>query len=817
MAKRVTLKDYNGNVCYPATHASLVQTPSGGNVGDELLNKINLSQLDFSLDMIGKIITASTPCKFVVMQNSKNVGILHCFSDNGNHMLTQVFTTHYLLPFSNNSHTDDKIYQYFRSYHLSGGTSQIPTGTWGEWKLVFSSDINTETVKLGEEDSSSVPVAPEVTADYANKALKDWDGNDLRKAMYMSGVLEYEEFSTSKAYSVGDVVSYLNKAYKFIAPHSAGAWDESQVEETSLKGEIENEIYKKEEKEISRPLYMTYFKVNPKVGTNFYAILKSLTDKSGEVGGNIRLQDTADESPNYTLVLKSRPVIGETYSVVVNDERCKYLRFYCEGGDGVIANLEYKYILDYEKLINENSQNITNVSEATKSNTEEIKNNANEISGLKVEVFGNENPSEYERFDYDSQGWYQGNDDLSKTTYVSNDNNYVCTKIQVKVGESYTIRTEGTINAKAWILTDENLNILSRAEQNLNCIDSPVTLDIENDGFLCVNCKKLSYDKSKCYTNRNEKGVSLRNLITKNTEEISDLKNQIENTDMTDAIAKSLGIQFDAIYMQKTMEDKSWANLDKPVFTFRIDDMNPDTSKYIQMFKKLNLPLCFAVIKENLNKTTSIFTEEEINGVGSEESGWTTYPLGNNASIEGVSIKEALLYALSNMKSEILIHGINYISDDNMNDFNYLYETYKSNKDFIENELSVKAYGFAMIGGSSNITKEQMAIEAKWLSALYLYSNRNNRWTDDIAYQAYGGTKSRPMPNNIGGTEVNGGTYTTNIDTAFSEKQWLEIVVHGVGSDTYTNLYNVIKYIQSKGQEYEVLTYKEAYSKYFGK
>lgn len=50
-----------------------------------------------------------------------------------------------------------------------------------------------------------------------------------------TGISEYEQFNTSKAYAVGDVVSYNNKLYKFIVPHSAGAFDEGQVEETSLK------------------------------------------------------------------------------------------------------------------------------------------------------------------------------------------------------------------------------------------------------------------------------------------------------------------------------------------------------------------------------------------------------------------------------------------------------------------------------------------------------------------------------------------------------------------------------------------------------
>lgn len=105
-------------------------------ISEDVLAKVNLTDLDFDLSMIGKIISGSNSCKFVVMQSGKNVGVLDCFSDDSQHMLTQVFTTHYLLPFSNNTHSDEKIFTYFRSYHLSGGTSQIPTGTWGEWTVI---------------------------------------------------------------------------------------------------------------------------------------------------------------------------------------------------------------------------------------------------------------------------------------------------------------------------------------------------------------------------------------------------------------------------------------------------------------------------------------------------------------------------------------------------------------------------------------------------------------------------------------------------------------------------------------------------------
>lgn len=124
-------------------------------VKEAITNTINLTDLDFDLSMIGKIVLANSSCRFIVMRSGKNVGVLECFSDESQHMLTQVFTTHYLLPFSGGSygHTDDKIYQYFRSYHLSGGTSTIPAGTWGEWQQIYSSDAQVDIDGLKKDVS----------------------------------------------------------------------------------------------------------------------------------------------------------------------------------------------------------------------------------------------------------------------------------------------------------------------------------------------------------------------------------------------------------------------------------------------------------------------------------------------------------------------------------------------------------------------------------------------------------------------------------------------------------------------------------------
>lgn len=106
-------------------------------VKNAIINALDITAIDLDRDTILKIAGAQLPTRYVVRQSGKNVGTLICFSDNMLHMLTQVFTTHYTLPLNGSEHSDEKIFTYYRSYHIQGGTSTIPTGTWGEWTLLI--------------------------------------------------------------------------------------------------------------------------------------------------------------------------------------------------------------------------------------------------------------------------------------------------------------------------------------------------------------------------------------------------------------------------------------------------------------------------------------------------------------------------------------------------------------------------------------------------------------------------------------------------------------------------------------------------------
>lgn len=122
---------------------------------DALLNKVNLSELDFDKETIIKIIASAYPCRFMVIYRNKNCGTLDCFSDDMGHMLTQIFETHFTewRPGATTSHTDDKIYRYWRSYHLQGGSSTIPVGEWSEWALLDAGGGDFQTITNSDIDT----------------------------------------------------------------------------------------------------------------------------------------------------------------------------------------------------------------------------------------------------------------------------------------------------------------------------------------------------------------------------------------------------------------------------------------------------------------------------------------------------------------------------------------------------------------------------------------------------------------------------------------------------------------------------------------
>lgn len=113
------------------------------------------------------------------------VGVLFTFSDNMQHVLSQVFITHYNDPGTWNSHRDDEIYVYYRSYNI-GGMLDIPRFSWTDWKKLSNSGQNVipfatsevyGTVKLGSDIEQSIAAQePQSVAARTYPIQKDKDG-----------------------------------------------------------------------------------------------------------------------------------------------------------------------------------------------------------------------------------------------------------------------------------------------------------------------------------------------------------------------------------------------------------------------------------------------------------------------------------------------------------------------------------------------------------------------------------------------------------------------------------------------------------------
>lgn len=145
---------------------------------------ILLSELD-ALIQPGLSNSQDNYYKVLDYENGHVVGVLMVFSDNMGHVITQVFTTHYDNPGTWNSHRDDEIYVYYRSYKV-GGTLDIPQFSWTDWKklsnsgqivIPFATSEVYGTVKLGSDIEQSIAAQePQSVAARTYPIQKDKDG-----------------------------------------------------------------------------------------------------------------------------------------------------------------------------------------------------------------------------------------------------------------------------------------------------------------------------------------------------------------------------------------------------------------------------------------------------------------------------------------------------------------------------------------------------------------------------------------------------------------------------------------------------------------
>nr|DAQ17170.1 MAG TPA: hypothetical protein [Caudoviricetes sp.] len=109
-----------------------------------IIGSVTTAKIDFNDLFLSALAIDKRSTYYNVVSGRYVCGLLFMFSDSGGHIVHQIFFTNFTLSVLNDksysTHTDETANIYIRRYHLSGGTSSIPLGTWSKWDY-FGGDI----------------------------------------------------------------------------------------------------------------------------------------------------------------------------------------------------------------------------------------------------------------------------------------------------------------------------------------------------------------------------------------------------------------------------------------------------------------------------------------------------------------------------------------------------------------------------------------------------------------------------------------------------------------------------------------------------
>ena len=128
-------------------------------------------------------------------------------------------------------------------------SEQVRTAAESARVKAEESRVAAESVRETAEHQRQTDTATAIkNAEKATAAANDTAGkanaaaNRADKGANNLGIEDYPEFSAEKSYIVGDVVRYAGRLYRFISAHPAGAWTDTDAEQTSVKEELDRAV-----------------------------------------------------------------------------------------------------------------------------------------------------------------------------------------------------------------------------------------------------------------------------------------------------------------------------------------------------------------------------------------------------------------------------------------------------------------------------------------------------------------------------------------------------------------------------------------------
>ena len=164
------------------------------------------------------------------------IGILEIIGDEISHVVTQIFTTHCLYntstkQFDFSAHSDDKIYQCYRSYNVNSPLLTNAKGTWTDWTPFVDATIQSTISFLSRK---VVELENKITNLESHAVTLGNDGKIKSSQLpsYLDDVVEFANIVPTanilqESSNAEGTVVYVSSANKFALLVSSGSSDSS--------------------------------------------------------------------------------------------------------------------------------------------------------------------------------------------------------------------------------------------------------------------------------------------------------------------------------------------------------------------------------------------------------------------------------------------------------------------------------------------------------------------------------------------------------------------------------------------------------------
>lgn len=210
------------SIRYDSNTQLLKYTTDGGEHWQDIIKMSNLQI---------KEVAASTSA----LQLTPTLGDLVLIGDNTNGYELNVFDGTNWQPIASIDNVSLQAEQV--SFTPNGGlTSMDVQSAIEEVNIIKSSDADSD-LDLTDESGNVLSRHSE-----GHFKTKNFDSRDVEKIKQNTGISKYDEFDVENDYAVDDVVLYGGLLYKFTSAHTAGAWDDNDVEHTTVIDELDIDV-----------------------------------------------------------------------------------------------------------------------------------------------------------------------------------------------------------------------------------------------------------------------------------------------------------------------------------------------------------------------------------------------------------------------------------------------------------------------------------------------------------------------------------------------------------------------------------------------